>query len=179
MSSIEGLSTAWRAGVKVPLACGPPVVQASPIWCSSPTTGTPRCCQCTCRSASVADACACMSSRVAVGFRSRACCDNQEHTIIVSCEPRVSAIQQGCRVRQLAGGSSSPGLWPGTVACWAQPATLAWCPVHSSQAHYRDWGRMQFARSVLVLHNMVRRWQLSATSCCPLTKFQLTSLRGP
>ncbi len=30
------------------------------------------------------------------------------------------------------------------------------CPVHSPQAHYRDWGRMQFARSVLVLHNMVR-----------------------
>lgn len=34
------------------------------------------------------------------------------------------------------------------------------CPP-SPQAHYRDWGRMQFARSVLVLHNMVsrrRRW---------------------
>lgn len=45
------------------------------------------------------------------------------------------------------------------------------------QAHYRDWGRMQFARSVLVLHNMVGfRGCGVARGRCRLTELLLCTL---
>jgi starch synthase len=35
--------------------------------------------------------------------------------------------------------------------------TALLCPLLTLQAHYRDHGKMQFARSLLVLHNMAHQ----------------------